>query len=61
MEVGDHVLAVLGRGGEVSADGVAVLGAVFAGEAPGEALLRRREADEIIRCAVSIRVRGRVR
>jgi hypothetical protein len=38
-EGGHHVLAVLGRGGEVSADCVAVLGVVFAGEAPGDVLL----------------------
>lgn len=38
-EGGHHVLAVLGCGGEVSADCVAVLGACLAGEAPGDVLL----------------------
>jgi hypothetical protein len=38
-EGGQHVLAMFGCGGEVSADCVAVLGAVFAGEAPGDVLL----------------------
>ena len=38
-EGGEHVVAVLGRGGEVSADCVAVLGAVFAGQPPGDVLL----------------------
>ena len=35
----DHVVAVFGGGGEVAPDGVAVLGAVFAGEPAGDVLL----------------------
>lgn len=38
-EDGHHVESVLGCGGEDPADCVAVLGAVFAGEAPGDVLL----------------------
>jgi hypothetical protein len=36
---GQGVAAVLDRGGEVAADGVAVASAVFAGESPGDVLL----------------------
>jgi len=36
---GDHVEAVFGGGGEDPEDRVAVLGAVFAGEASGDVLL----------------------
>src|SRR5205085_1457847 len=39
VEGGHYVVAVFGGGGQVAADGVAVLGPCLAGEPPGDCLL----------------------